>query len=204
MASEQSSDKDERAAPAMNSRDFDAGLDAAAKACEKYELAVSEAYDNNGGEDNRGVALACAETIRALKSAVPECGSITDDFDPIEFFRKAPGYHDAIRALAAECERRGALKATALSATQPTDQMSPALREYDDAASRATWVKPAARSTSGALPSEPTEAMVKAMAECYDPTWGYPRDCGIAEKWAKRSYAAMLATVPSASGRSDG
>lgn len=51
------------------------------------------------------------------------------------------------------------------------------------------------RSTRALLPPEPTEAIVKAMAECYDPTWGYPANCGVAEDWAVKSYKAMLGAL---------
>lgn len=49
------------------------------------------------------------------------------------------------------------------------------------------------------VPREPTEAMVSAMAECYDPTWGYP-NASIGKEWAQKSYAAMLAAAPGGEG----
>ena len=44
-------------------------------------------------------------------------------------------------------------------------------------------------------PMEPTDAMLKAMADCYDATWGYPHDSGVELDWARKSYMAMLAAL---------
>jgi hypothetical protein len=46
------------------------------------------------------------------------------------------------------------------------------------------------------VPSRPTRAMLKAMAECYDYTWGYPKDCGVDVDWAKASYRAAMRRAP--------
>lgn len=65
----------------------------------------------------------------------------------------------------------------------------------------AAQVLHAARQSEGVVlvPREPTEAMVSAMAECYDPTWGYP-NASIGKEWAQKSYAAMLAAAPGGEG----
>lgn len=44
------------------------------------------------------------------------------------------------------------------------------------------------------VPREPTPEQVAAMAECFDPTWGYP-DASIGLEWAQKSYAAMIAAA---------
>ncbi len=41
------------------------------------------------------------------------------------------------------------------------------------------------------VPVEPTEEIIEAMAEIYDPTWGYS-DGEVGKSWAKESYKAMI------------
>lgn len=49
----------------------------------------------------------------------------------------------------------------------------------------------AMRSLAGKLLNqEPSEAMLAAMAECYDPTWGYINN-QVGFAWAKESHSAM-------------
>lgn len=50
------------------------------------------------------------------------------------------------------------------------------------------------------VPREPTEAMIKVMAACYDPTWGYPHGFGVETEWAAKSYRAMLAALSRGTG----
>lgn len=49
------------------------------------------------------------------------------------------------------------------------------------------------------VPKSPTPVIVVAMADCYDPTWGYP-DSSIATQWARESYQAMLAAAENTNG----
>lgn len=44
------------------------------------------------------------------------------------------------------------------------------------------------------VPREPRPDTLKAMADCYDPTWGYP-DRSVADDWARDSYEALLAAA---------
>lgn len=41
------------------------------------------------------------------------------------------------------------------------------------------------------VPVEPSDKMLAAMAECYDPTWGYTGR-SVADDWARDSYKAAL------------
>jgi hypothetical protein len=42
------------------------------------------------------------------------------------------------------------------------------------------------------LELEPSEAVIKKMAACYDYTWGYPRESAVAEAWAVISYRVAM------------
>lgn len=68
------------------------------------------------------------------------------------------------------------------------------MREYALAAVKADRERrqPIASAGMVVVPREPTAWMLAEMADCFDPTWGYP-DASIGIELARKAYAAMLA-----------